>query len=267
MVDRDLGEYFERIVYRGVREPTEGTLSALIDAHVRSIPFENIDVLLGRAICIDSDSIHRKLVGARRGGYCFEHNTLFADVLESLGFTVQRLGARVRWQATTPRPRTHMLLEVALSDGPRIVDVGFGARGIRSSLRVDEGIQRVAGRTFRIRCEPHVRVLSIQDATGEFQDLYAFTREPLLAIDFEMANWFTSTHPLSSFREHLMAMRADDQGERTLMDDQLVIRDRGSVVKRALSDIPEILSVLQNEFGIRLPPGAEELEIPALRRS
>src|SRR5882672_3715315 len=104
----DLDAYFERIGWRGPRAATAQVLAALVGHHVRAIPFENFDVLLGRPVRLDLDSLQGKLVRARRGGYCYEHASLFAAVLRELGFTVHCHSARV--VMATPRdsaPRTH----------------------------------------------------------------------------------------------------------------------------------------------------------------
>ena len=124
----DLPLYFDRIGYRGSREPSLATLNAVILAHLQSIPFENLDVLLGRGIDLDPAVVEHKLLRERRGGYCFEQNTLLLHVLEALGFSVKPIGARVRLQRPrdfTP-PRTHVFLRLELdgsswltSSGPR----------------------------------------------------------------------------------------------------------------------------------------------------
>src|SRR5438132_14380749 len=93
----DLDAYFDRIGYRGSRSSTISVLRELVAHHARAIPFENIDVLLGRGVRLDPESIQEKLVRSKRGGYCFEHNTLFAGILRELGFDVTTLAARVRW--------------------------------------------------------------------------------------------------------------------------------------------------------------------------
>ena len=104
MLDR--AAYLARVGYKGQLEPTLETLKALQFAHVSAIPFENLDIVLGKTISLDLPHLEAKLVKARRGGYCFEQNALFAAVLESLGFEVVRLAARVRFGATAIRPRT-----------------------------------------------------------------------------------------------------------------------------------------------------------------
>src|SRR5262245_17149912 len=95
----DVGSYAARIGYAGDMAPTLETLKALHFAHSTSIPFENLDILMGRPISLELDWLQAKLIAGRRGGYCFEQNAYFATVLERLGFKVTRLAARVRFGA------------------------------------------------------------------------------------------------------------------------------------------------------------------------
>ena len=126
----DLNAYFNRINYNGDRQPTLDVLNALHLAHATRIPFENLDILLGRPIRLDLASLQAKLITGHRGGYCFEHNLLFLAVLEALGYVVKPLAARVRLGESRLRARTHMLLMVTVDDRPMIADVGFGGGGL-----------------------------------------------------------------------------------------------------------------------------------------
>src|SRR5690349_12744847 len=130
----DLSAYAARIGYNGDFHPSLETLRVLHLAHATHIPFENLDILLGRPIRLDLDSLIRKLIDDRRGGYCFEHNALFAAVLEASGFRVRRLSARVRAGAQGVRPRLHMLLMAEADGEPWLADVGFGADGLLHPL-------------------------------------------------------------------------------------------------------------------------------------
>src|SRR5271157_2342005 len=122
-----LDRYLERIQYGGATQPNFDTLAGLLRAHLAAIPFENLDVLLGRRIWLDLDGVQDKLVRAHRGGYCFEHVTLFAAVLERLGFHPVRHTARVvLFASRTESPRAHMFLTVPLSEGRFVADPGFG---------------------------------------------------------------------------------------------------------------------------------------------
>ncbi|OOK72846.1 arylamine N-acetyltransferase [Mycobacterium kansasii] len=130
----DLNTYFERIGYRGPTEPTLAVLRAVVSAHTRAIPFENLDPLMGVPVDdLSPESLMDKLVHRRRGGYCYEHNGLIGEVLAELGFRPRRLAGRVVWMAPPDAPlpaQTHTVLAVTFpgSDGPYLVDVGFGAR-------------------------------------------------------------------------------------------------------------------------------------------
>ena len=119
----DLNNYLRRIGYAGGLTPTYDVLAALHQAHATHIPFENLDILLGRPIRLDLASLHAKLVVGRRGGYCFEQNLLFAAILQSIGFSVARLAARVRYRTHRVLPRTHMLLLVSIDAEDWIADV------------------------------------------------------------------------------------------------------------------------------------------------
>jgi len=124
----DLDAYCRRIHWTGDTSPTVETLAGLLAAHTARIPFENLDVLLRRPLRLDPGSLQDKLVHARRGGYCFEHATLFAAVLEALGFRPVRHAARVVLFAPhTEVPRSHMFLTVPVDGATFVVDPGFGA--------------------------------------------------------------------------------------------------------------------------------------------
>ena len=139
----DLDAYFARIAYDGPREPTLAVLRALHQKHPDAIPFENLDVLLGKPISLDPAAVDAKLIGAGRGGYCYEQNSLFKRVLTALGFEVTGLIARVQWMvpADAPaRPRSHMVLGVKLpgDEGNEtwLADVGFGGCVLTGPLRL-----------------------------------------------------------------------------------------------------------------------------------
>ena len=123
----DLDAYFQRIHWSGGSDPTLETLAGLIKAHTAHIPFENLDVLRGRTLRLDLEGLQDKIVGARRGGYCFEHASLFAAVLESLDFQVARHAARVvLFGPLAEAKRDHMFMTVVVGGATYVVDPGFG---------------------------------------------------------------------------------------------------------------------------------------------
>src|ERR1700754_110252 len=140
----DLAAYFDRIGYGGRAEPTVETVRGLVAAHNQSIPFENLDPLLGIPVAdLSATALVDKLVYRRRGGYCYEHNGLMGYVLEELGFGVERFAGRVVWMNPGgPLPaQTHQVLSVTVPgvDGPLLVDVGFGGQTLTSPIRLQPG--------------------------------------------------------------------------------------------------------------------------------
>ena len=204
-----LDDYLERVRYTGPLAAAASVLEALHEAHLAHIPFENLDILLGRTVRLDLASLQAKLVADRRGGYCFEQNTLFRAVLEAVGFGVDALAARVRVGSDQLRARTHMLLRVTPRDAKRswIADVGFGGDGFLRPMPLEPGAASDDGTAaHRLEREDDNWVLQTRQDEG-WTDLYAFTLEPHYPVDFEVANHYTSTHPSSPFVRGLTAQR------------------------------------------------------------
>jgi N-hydroxyarylamine O-acetyltransferase len=251
----DLHAYLERIGLAPPLAPSAEALSDLQQAHMAAVPFENLDILLGRPIALDLASLQTKIVISRRGGYCFEQNTLFAAALEALGYTVTPLAARVRVGATAVRPRTHMLLRVDLAEGPFVADVGFGADGPVRSLPLEEGREHWLGAMgHRLRRDGDLWVLE-GGIDGDWIDLYAFTLEAQHPIDFEMANHYTSTHPRSAFVKTLTAQRSWPERRVVLRDRELGVREGRGTETTLVRDPEHLLELLDRHFGLRFPPG------------
>ncbi|HTQ80465.1 MAG TPA: arylamine N-acetyltransferase [Thermoanaerobaculia bacterium] len=251
----DLPAYLARVEYEGELAPTQAVLEALHLAHATHIPFENLDVLLKQPIRLDLPSLQEKLVRGGRGGYCFEQNLLFAAVLQRVGFPLARLAARVRARAHRVLPRTHMMLLVRAGDRNWLADVGFGAEGLLLPVPFGGGEEaRQFTWTYRI-VEEEDGLWVLQSKRDEWQDLYAFTLEPQLQIDYEMANYYTSTCPDSRFLHTLTVQRASPEG-RLIVRDRDLLLDRGSeLISQPIGDDEELLTILTERFGLRLPLG------------
>jgi N-hydroxyarylamine O-acetyltransferase len=253
--DLDLDAYLARIGERPPFAPTLEALGRLHRAHCSAIPFENLDILLGREVSLDLPILEAKLVRARRGGYCFEQNTLFQAALEALGFRVTALAARVRAGTTEIRPRTHMLLRVDLPEGAFAADVGFGGDGPVHPIPFAEGAAIWVGAVgHRLRREGDLWVLEGNTAGG-WTDLYAFTLEPHYPVDFAMANHFTSTHPRSPFVLNLTAQRSKPERRTILRNRDLVIREDGATMAMTVRDPEHLLEVLESHFDLVFPAG------------
>lgn len=251
----DLSAYLARIDYTGDLRPEASVLHALHLAHATHIPFENLDVLWRRPIRLDLASLQVKLVAAKRGGYCFEQNLLFAAVLRKLGFVVTPLAARVRYRTTVVLPRTHMLLLVETAERKWLADVGFGGEGLLSPVPVENGVAaRQFAWTYRVVREEEQWILQSLRQNA-WMDLYAFTEEPQYPADFEMANHYTSTHPNSRFVQTLTVQLPSPQCRLILRGRELVT-DRGETVEnRVLTSDPEVAEVLRTSFGLSIETG------------
>jgi N-hydroxyarylamine O-acetyltransferase len=251
----DLDAYLQRVGCRNPSAASLETLAELHEAHCAAIPFENLDILLGRPIDLDLAALQAKLVGARRGGYCFEQNTLFEAALRALGFGVTALAARVRTGTTGVRPRTHMLLRVDLPESTYLADVGFGGGGPVHPLPLENGASVTTGPfTHRLRSEDQLWVLQAATRDG-WSDLYAFTLEPQYPVDFEMANHYTSTHPRSAFVLNLTAQRSWPERRAVLRNRELALTTAEGESVSTIRDPEHLLHVLATEFGLAFPAG------------
>jgi N-hydroxyarylamine O-acetyltransferase len=259
-----LDEYFERIRYTGSTALTEQTLSDLTLHHICSIPFENVSVLMREPIHLDLDAVFDKLVLRRRGGYCFEQNFLLMEALRHIGFAVTPLSGRVRLgvgRDVLP-PRTHLFLRVELQGTPYLLDVGVGGLSVGGVLRFDrEGEQPTAFEPRRIvrwskPSEDHTFLH--QYRTGEdWADAVEFTGDVMHPIDRVLANHYTSTHPDSKFINNLLVSLAKKDGTRVNLLNRDFTHRRASTVleRREIGSHPELISTLQQHFGLHLPPG------------
>lgn len=253
----DLDAYLARIGYDGPLAPTIETLRALHRHHLDAIPFEAIDALLGRGIDIAANAVDAKLIGAGRGGYCFEHNGLFQRVLATLGFQVTPISARVRWTMpadSAPSARTHMLLEVQLDGRPWLVDVGFGSSVPPAPLRIDTTEpQQTAHEAFRVFRFGHELMVQAR-REGVWLPMYTVSREPLHPSDYEVANWHTSTHPDSHFTRNLIVARTTVDARYTLLDNRFTVRHADERSDKQFLDAAGIERVLRDVFRLPVAP-------------
>lgn len=250
----DVNAYLARVAYDGALAPTVETLRRLHRAHAAAIPFENLNILLGRGVSLEMDNMQEKLLRHDRGGYCYEHNLLFAALLERLGYRVKRLAARV--QPGKPGPRTHMLLIVEADEEEWLADVGFGAALLEPIPFGHGSISHQGGWTYGLeRREGGAWLLRSSEPDG-WSDLYAFTREPQRPIDYAVYNHYTATHPDSPFTGQVVAIRTTPEIRHTLRGWELIATGPdGDAESRELAG-DELADVLHTTFGITL--GLEE---------
>ncbi len=264
----DVAGYFERIGYGGRADPTVETLHALVAAHNQSIPFENLDPLLGIPVAdLSAAVLFDKLVNRRRGGYCYEHNGLMGYVLEELGFGVQRLAGRVVWMNPGgPLPaQTHHVLSVTVPgvDGPLLVDVGFGGQTLTSPIRLEAGpVQETRHEPYRIRERGDGYQLEAEIG-GDWQPLYMFTTRPQPRIDLEVGSWYVSTHPHSFFVTGLTAALVTDDARWNMRGRNLAIHSGGETEKIRFDTAADVLDVLTDRFGIDVADLGDRADVEA----
>lgn len=257
-----LDRYLSRIQYAGPLSLEHETLAALVEHHLAAIPFENIDVLLDRGIDISIEAIENKLVERHRGGYCFEHNGLFAQVLEALGFEVERLAARVLWGRgpNDPlRPRTHMALRVRCDERLWLVDVGFGGACPVVPLALDDAEpQATFLETFRVVSTDDG--FTPQILMGDvWKSLYEASSRAVIDVDLVPLNWFTSTHPESPFKQHLMAACVTREARYSLLDGRLTVRRRDGSQETQSLHADGLAAALHEHFGLDVEPGWQDM--------
>jgi len=235
------------------------------------IGFENLDIRLGRPIRIDTDSVFDKLVTRGRGGYCFEQNQLFGEMLAALGLTNRPLLARVRLGAApglTP-PRTHMLLLVDLAGEPWIADAGFGGSYVPplplidgATARTEDGaahrlrrtgmVGDLAGQWLLERAAPARVMASGAVADDDWQPQYGFDLAPVAPIDLEQCNHWTSTRPDTRFIMSSIVSIALRDGFAAMTDGALTIYRGGAAETRTIGSLADYHDVLTGLFRLNI---------------
>jgi N-hydroxyarylamine O-acetyltransferase len=263
-MDFDLDRYFDRIRYGGPTRVDYETLAALVLAHMSAIAFENIDVLLGRGIRLDLEGLVAKLVTARRGGYCFEHGTLFAAALEALGFSPVRHLARV--VVVLPRtvaPRNHMMLSVEVPEGTFVVDPGFGALAARVPIPLAHRREATIDReTHWLEQDGHEWTLRMR-GPDRIVDCWMSRFEPENALDFTVSNHWTATHPESPFVNRVMLRALTPDGRVSVHNRDLTITRGGIAESSQLEDRRALRAMLERYFGFDLPE-VETMRVPMI---
>lgn len=254
----DLDAYFRRIGYDGPREPSMAVLRAITQRHPDAIPFENLDVLLGRGISLAPADVDAKLITAGRGGYCYEQNGLLKRVLTTLGFQVEGLIARVLWMApegAPPRPRSHMVLGVRIDGETWLADAGFGGCVLTAPLRLfSDEVQETPNGAFRIVDAGFGGVAERQvqaDLSGRWTPVYQVARGALADIDYEQVNYFTYAHPSSHFTWSMTVGRTTPTARYALKNNRFTHRDAsGAVVEQRDLSVDELEATLRDVIGL-----------------
>jgi N-hydroxyarylamine O-acetyltransferase len=254
-----LADYFDRIGYRGTPRPDRETLDALHGAHRLAVTFENLDIKLGRGIALAPELLFEKIVAGRRGGYCFEQNALFLQILDAIGFEARPLLARVWLGAEAIPARTHTLNLVRLDGADLIVDVGFGGSFVPPMV-LAAGVEATTADGARHRLiedADHGWMLE-RDGGDGWARQYSFALDPVWPADLEMANHFTATRPDTRFTTLRIASAATPEGYVSLIDRALTTSRMGRSEVREIADPEDNRRVLAELFGLKL--SLEEVE-------
>jgi N-hydroxyarylamine O-acetyltransferase len=249
----DVSAYLNRIAYQGPLAVSPATLRDLHRAHMLSVPFENLDIPLGRKIVCHEESILDKIVNRRRGGFCYEANGAFAALLRELGFKVTMLSARVPREDGSECPDfDHLALRVDLEE-PWLSDVGFGDSFLEP-LRLKPGLEQTQGRRkFRILEEDNSSLRVEMAEPGEpWKREYSFTLTPRKFADFADMCAYHQTSAESPFTRRRVCSIATKHGRITLADSKLIITRDGRKEESSITSEKQWHASLKRHFGIVL---------------
>lgn len=249
--NRDLDEYLARIGYGGPTDPTVSTLRELHRRHLLAVPFENLDIHLPRAITLEVERLRDKIVGRRRGGFCYELNGLFAELLRGLGFDVTLLSASVPRGDGSPGPEfDHLALRVDL-DEPWLADVGFGELFLHPlPLRIGE--QEHDGTCWRIDEDGERWLLRRRDGDA-WRVEYSLSLQPRELAEFAEMCHYHQTSPESHFTRGRVCSIATLDGRVSLTDDRLIVTRNGEQEEQPVDGDHSWRAALSTWFGIVLP--------------
>lgn len=242
-------------------------LSRLHKKHMLSIPFENLDIHIGKPIILNEDALYEKIVKDQRGGYCYELNGSFASLLTGLGFRVRLLSARVASKNGSFTPEfDHMTLLVFLKDR-WLADVGFGD-SFTEPKRLDySGPQTDDGRDYCITHRAGARLLSRWDPVKSlWEPQYMFSLRPRRLEDFATRNRYQHTSPNSHFKKGRLCSRLTQDGRVTLTDTKLIVTRGGRRIERPVKGREEFDRLLRKWFGMNLESGSKRRSRCLVRR-
>lgn len=263
----DVPAYLARIAYDGPVAPTLSVLQALHLAHLRTVPFENLDIHLGRPISLAEEDLFAKVVGRRRGGFCYELNGLFAALLREIGYEVTLLAAQFPLpDGREPIEFDHLVLRVAAPGmAPVLADVAAGRNGIVGPLVIGSDAaqaQPAAGASFRLQSEGSITWLLRQEPGGEWERSYRFTWRPRQLTDFDAGSRYHQTSPDSGFTQKRICTLMTPNGRVTLADNLLITTRNGDRHEQLLPDDEAWLAALGAHFGIELTTAHTFKETP-----
>jgi N-hydroxyarylamine O-acetyltransferase len=246
----DLNAYLERIGYQGSREPTLETLTAIHRAHLMTIPYENLDLQLGRSLPLGEVPAFEKIVGQGRGGWCYEMNGLLAWVLIELGYDLTLLASGVMEQPQGDGSEgEHLVLLVNIDERPYLVDVGFG-NGLIDPIPMEPGSYTQGFLTYELSCNGDIWFFKNHKYGGPG---FVFTLTPRTMPHFTETCRFLQTDPTGRFVTKTICFRFTPEGYDMLIGAVLTIVTASGLRERVLDNVTDYEQVLTMHFGLRLP--------------
>jgi N-hydroxyarylamine O-acetyltransferase len=257
---------------RNCLEPSLQVLQALHKAHMLSVPFENLSIHYGEPIQLHEEWLYDKIVRRHRGGFCYELNGLFAQLLRQLGFVVMLLSAGVAQEGGGYSPEfDHLTLLVRQLEGSDwLADVGFGDSFLRPlRLQADVEQEGADGRLYRLHQEyfddedavdtaretqqhSYYWILQQCGDAARWESQYRFTLRPHVLTDFNERCRYQQTDPQSHFTQKRLCSLALPQGRITLSDRRLITTMAGNRTEQVVGSEEEYQEVLAKRFGVVL---------------
>ncbi|SDX15165.1 arylamine N-acetyltransferase [Paenibacillus sp. CF384] len=254
-VKPEVAAYLDRIGYQGPLDGSAAALADLQECHLHAVPYENLDIMNGRPLSLQIDSLMDKIIHRRRGGYCFELNALFGWLLRELGYPVTDFVARF-WRDvdTLPPKRRHHVLKVEAEGRTYLVDVGVGGIVPRRPIELVEKLEQTQGdEVYRMERDSEFGWFLCEWKRGAWSRIYSFTEEPQLAGDYEFATFWCENAPDSVFRKAPILAIRTKEGRNTVAGEEFrIFAGEGAPVVFHAGTKSEFDEALAKYFGIKL---------------
>lgn len=251
---KQIEKYLERIKYTKSINMDKHTLDGLQLAHLKNIPYENLDILNGIPLSLEAQALFDKIITHQRGGFCFELNGLYSNLLKSMGFKVTNFVGRFILGEDEVQTRRHRILKVEANDGTYICDVGVRGESTRACLEfVEREVQSDGISEYKLERDDFYGWILYQKEVGkQWRQIYGFTEEPQLDIDFILPCFYCEKHPDSQFTSFMKISIFTDINQISLVEDVFKVYQNAEIIKEnRLTTKDEINEVLSLYFGIK----------------
>ena len=248
-------QYLERIGIHDMPEPTLASLRRIQRSHLFSVPYENLDIVAGKALSLKLEDLYDKIVVNHRGGYCFEVNELYGWLLRQLGYHVTDCFARfLRNDTGIPKRRHHVLkVDIPGEPLPYLCDVGVGTGSPTYPIRLEENILQTQGIiSYRMVTDDFLGWILEEEKHGEWKSIFSFTEEPQLPQDFVAISFFCEKSQDSIFNKAPIISMRTETGRRTLDGNAFKEFSGDQVTVHIVDDESERARYLREWFGMQL---------------